>query len=139
VRVVPDGEALAALVDPRFDFRREVLLAGGLPPRRPGIDSPGESRFVSYLPDRLQLQVSARRDALVVLLDSYDPGWRASVDGRPAPVLRVNVAFRAVPVPAGDHRVEMRYRPPALLLGVAVSALVAAIAAAAAVRRDPTR
>jgi hypothetical protein len=138
VRVVPDGEALAALTEPGFDFRREVLLAGGLPPRLPGADSPGESRFVSYRPDRVRLQVSARRDALVVLLDSYDPGWRASVDGRPARLLRANVAFRAVPVPAGDHRVEMRYRPPALLLGIAVSALAAAIAVAGAVGRDPT-
>ncbi len=125
VRVVPDGDALAALVDPRFDFRREVLLAEGPPPRRPGSDSAGESRVVSYLPDRVQLEVSARRAAVVVLLDSYDPGWRAWVDGQPARLLRVNVAFRAVAVPAGDHRVEMRYRPPALFLGLALSALTA--------------
>ena len=125
VRVVPDSDALAALVDPRFDFRREVLLAEGLPPRRPGADPAGESRVVSYLPDRVQLEVSARRAGVVVLLDSYDPGWRAWVDGQPARILRVNVAFRAVPVPAGEHRVEMRYRPPALFLGIALSALTA--------------
>ena len=85
VRVVPDDQALAALVDPRFDFRREVLLTEGLPPRRPGGDSAGESRVVSYLPDRVEMDVTARRAAVVVLLDSFDPGWRAWVDGEPAP------------------------------------------------------
>ncbi len=84
------------------------------------------------MPDRVQLEVRARRAAVVVLLDSYDPGWRAWVDGQPARILRANVAFRAVPVPAGEHRVEMRYRPPALILGIALSVLTAAIALASA-------
>lgn len=132
IRIVPDDDARAALVDPRFDFRREVLLAEGLPARAAQADSAGESRVVSYLPDRVQLEVSARRAAVVVLLDSFDPGWRAWVDGEPARILRVNVAFRAVPVPAGEHRVEMRYRPRALSLGLAVSALTAMITLAAA-------
>jgi len=141
VRVVPEGEALAMLVDPRFDFRREVLLAEGLPPRAAQAGSPGESRVVSYLPDRVEVEVAARRAAVVVLLDSFDPGWRAWVDGRPVRILRVNVAFRAVPVPAGAHRVEMRYRPRALFLGIALSALttVMALAATAFIARGTLR
>lgn len=133
IHVLPDDQALAALVDPRFDFRREVLLTEGLPPRPPGRDSAGESRVVSYLPDHVEMEVTARRAAVVVLLDSFDPGWRAWVDGEPARILRANVAFRAVPVPPGKHRVEMRYRPRGLSLGIAVSALTAVIALAAAV------
>jgi hypothetical protein len=132
VRLLPEGNALAALVDPRFDFRHEVLLAEGLPPRPPGVGSAGESRVLSYLPDRVQLEVRARRAAVVVLLDSYDPGWRAWLDGQPARILRVNAAFRAVAVPAGEHLVEMRYRPRALVFGVAVSALAAVMALAVA-------
>jgi hypothetical protein len=128
VRIVPDTHALATLVDPSFDFRREILLTEGLPARKAPADSAGESRVVSYRPDRVQLDVSARRAALVVLLDSFDPGWKAWVDGEPARILRANVAFRAVPVPAGVHRVEMRYRPRALFLGMAISALTAALA-----------
>jgi hypothetical protein len=131
IRIVPDADALAALVDPSFDFRRGVLLREGLPARTAEADSAGESRVVSYLPDRVQLEVSSRRPAVVVLLDSFDPGWKAWVDGEPARILRANVAFRAVPVPAGVHRVEMRYRPRALSLGIAVSLLAAAIALAA--------
>jgi hypothetical protein len=131
IRIVPDGDALAALVDPGFDFRREVLLAGGISPRPAQADSAGESRVVSYLPDRVQLAVSARRAAVVVLLDSFDPGWKAWVDGEPARILRANVAFRAVRVSAGVHEVEMRYRPRALSVGIAISALTASMALAA--------
>jgi uncharacterized membrane protein YfhO len=56
-------------------------------------------------------------------------------------ILRVNVAFRAVPVPAGAHRVEMRYRPRALFLGIALSALttVMALAATAFIARGTLR
>ncbi len=144
VRVVADDQALATLLDPRFDFRREVLVTEGLPPRRPEGESPGESRVVSFLPDRVEIEVTAHRAAVVVLLDSFDPGWRAWIDGEPARILRANVAFRAIPVPPGRHRVEMRYRPRGLFLGIAVSALTAVIALAAAAvlargrRRSPT-
>jgi Bacterial membrane protein YfhO len=131
VRVVPDAAALATLVDPHFDFRREILLAEGLPPHAAEAGSAGEARVVSYLPDRVQIDVSARRAAVVILLDSFDPGWQAWVDGRPAHVLRANLAFRAVPVPAGEHRVELRYRPRAIVLGFAISLLTAVITIAA--------
>jgi uncharacterized membrane protein YfhO len=65
----------------------------------------------------------------VVLADTFTPDWTATVDGRSAPVWRANVAFRAVPVPAGRHEVVMRYRPPSALWGMALTA--AGIAAAA--------
>jgi hypothetical protein len=127
VRVASEGDSLAALMDPRFDFRREVLLSEGLPARVPDEGSPGESRLLAYLPDRVEMQVSARRAAVVVLVDSFDPGWRAWVDGEPARVLRANVAFRAVAVAPGQHRVEMRYRPRGVLVGFGLSAMTALV------------
>lgn len=47
----------------------------------------------------------------LVLSDRFVPGWRASLDGAPVPILRADLAFRAVEVPAGRHLVEMTYRP----------------------------
>jgi len=49
------------------------------------------------------------------------------VDGQPADLLRANVAFRAIAVPAGRHHIEMRYRPVTLpwslvITGVALAA-----------------
>jgi uncharacterized membrane protein YfhO len=59
---------------------------------------------------------------VVVLVDTYDPGWRVTVDGRPAPLLRTNVAFRGVGVPAGKHVIEQVYRPWTVLYGLGASA-----------------
>jgi uncharacterized membrane protein YfhO len=70
-----------------------------------------------------------------VVADTYDPGWKATVDGRDAPLLRANLAFRAVPVDAGRHTVEMRYRPAAVVIGLAISGLTAMVAGAALVAR----
>ena len=71
--------------------------------------------------------VLARR-AVVVLSTSYDPGWHATVDGRPAPVEMIAPAVVGVVVPAGRHRVAFRYigfpdYPP--LWGVAGGGLLA--------------
>ena len=50
------------------------------------------------------------------------PGWTATVDGRPAPVLRGNYAQRVIPLPEpGRHDIVMEYHPPGLILGCLIS------------------
>ncbi len=61
-----------------------------------------------------------------MLSEGYDPGWRAEVDGEPAPVLVADHVLRAVPLPAGKHAVELRYVPPGLRLGLAITGITAA-------------
>ena len=57
------------------------------------------------------LSVATDRPGLLVLHDLYYPGWEATVDGKATPVLRANLLFRGVEVPAGEHRVEFTFRP----------------------------
>jgi uncharacterized membrane protein YfhO len=57
-----------------------------------------------------------------VVTEANAPGWQAEVDGRPTPVHTANMLFRAVLIPEGDHTVVLRYRPPAVIWGLAVSA-----------------
>jgi uncharacterized membrane protein YfhO len=59
----------------------------------------------------VELEAEMEGAGHVLMLDAWDPGWRASVDGEPVPMLRADVAFRAVQVPAGRHRVSLVYRP----------------------------
>jgi len=77
-----------------------------------------------------------------VLNDTFAPGWRADVDGEPAPVFRANALVRAVPVDAGRHRVEFAYAPGSVRAGAAVS-FVALLATGVLVfhprRRDTVR
>ena len=78
-------------------------------------------------PDRVRLDVEAERAGYVVLADAFDPGWRATLDGAAVPLLRANVAFRAVAVPPGRHVVEIVYRPRAVTLGLALTLLTLAL------------
>jgi hypothetical protein len=130
---VSDGDAAAALfADESFDPFGEVILASGAPaPASPA----GLVRRARLECDAAAVEVEAERPGHLVLVDAYDPGWRATVDGRSAEVHRANVAFRAVPVPAGRHVVEMRYRPVGLPGGAIVS-LIGLATALLMVRRE---
>jgi uncharacterized membrane protein YfhO len=81
--------------------------------------APGAARTVtisSYEPDRVVVDVGAGAPGLLVLTDTYMPGWEATVGGRPAQVLPTDVAFRGVPIGGAATRVVFRYRPPGLTL-----------------------
>ena len=122
--------AFDALLAPGFDPRRAVVLEEG---DEAPAGEPGRVLALDLGFDRVRIEVEASSPAHVVLLEAWDPGWRATVDGVATPVRRANLAFRAVPVPPGRHVVEMRYRPPELAIGVALSCagvLVAGLAAA---------
>jgi hypothetical protein len=88
--------------------------------------------FVLDSPDALALAVRADHPGLLVLTDSYYPGWRARVDGRPSEIQRVRDAFRGVRVPAGEHLVELRYEPASFRVGLFLSLLAAALLAGSA-------
>jgi hypothetical protein len=122
--------AFAALLDPGFDPTREVILSPGPSAAAPPSFS-GSSWIAEERPDRLRIEAELTGPGYVVLVDSYDPGWEARVDGRKSPVVRANVAFRAVRVAAGYHVIEYAYRPRAALLGLSLSglALIATLAA----------
>ncbi len=119
-RVADGSEALRVVLDPGFDPTREVLLSAGAP-APVASDFSGRVVIAELKPDRVRLEVDLSHAGYVVLVDAWDPGWIARVDGREAPVLRANVAFRAVAVPAGRHVIEQAYRPRPVFLGLAVS------------------
>jgi hypothetical protein len=72
--------------------------------------------------NRVVLSLDAPRAGFVYAAESFFPGWRATVNGRDAAIEHANYAFRAVMVPPGQVRLELRYVPPRLWVGIAVSA-----------------
>ena len=71
--------------------------------------------------DRAVFRATSPDGGYFVHVASYFPGWRAWVDGQPAPLVQANGLFRAVPVPPGEHLIEERYEPPAVALGLQMS------------------
>ena len=117
-RAFDDPEAvLAALRQPGFDPRAEVLLVGGRPLDNPAPPPARPATITRQEPDLLEISATADADAYLVIADAYYPGWRAEVDGQPAPVERANYAFRAVPLPPGSHTVRLIFDPPLWRLG----------------------
>jgi hypothetical protein len=69
------------------------------------------ARVASYDGDALALDVDAPAAGFVSFIDNWDAGWRASVDGQPAPIELLFGTFKSVRVQAGAHRVAFEYRP----------------------------
>jgi hypothetical protein len=133
-RVGDEESGLALLAAPDFDPAREVLLPyRSQPDREEGFS--GWGRIVSAGADQVRLEAELTGPGYLVLLDGYDAGWRASVDGVSTPILRANVAFRALALGAGRHVVEMVYRPWPVMAGLAISGFSLALLAAGVVRR----
>jgi hypothetical protein len=82
----------------------------------------GKARIVDELPERVVIETQATTPAYLVLADTFDPGWTATVDGQPVPIRPAYVAFRAVFLPEGSHEVIFRYRPAGFILGMGLTA-----------------
>lgn len=88
-----------------------------------GAAAQGDVEVVSFAASSVRLISRAEAPSLLIAADAFYPGWEARVDGRPAPIFAANVAFRAIPVPAGEHGVEMRFVPRVLYYSAFFSAL----------------
>jgi hypothetical protein len=111
------GEALDAVAELGFDPRREaVLLAPRVP--LPACPSHGSSvQVVERSANACRVMVRSSCGGYVVFSESFDPGWRTTVDGVSAEQVPANVAFAAVRVPSGEHLVQWRYVPAGVVPG----------------------
>jgi hypothetical protein len=95
---------------PDVDPRRTVLLEQAPPGFTPGA-ADGSARILSYRNTEIAISVDAPGGGILVLNDVWHPWWRATIDGKPADILKANVLFRAVVVPPGRHEVRFSFHP----------------------------
>ena len=126
-----------------FDPRRTVLLEvtpDELPALPGGELSPqSTTRMLSYEPNHLLIETDAPTATVLVLSEIIYPGWEATVDGHQ---VRINVAdflLRAVALPAGKHRIELRYTASAARNGAIISAFTLLLLGALFVYERRTR
>jgi len=130
-RHVAPGAAVDLIAAGAVDPSAELLVEDeGADEVAPGFA--GAVRVLASRADALTAETDANQPGWLTVTGAFAPGWRARIDGTPAPVVRANGVFRAVRVPAGRHLVDVRYRPPAVVAGAGLSLASAAVAAALA-------
>ena len=150
VLVASEEEAARILADPDFDPRRVAVVesagAAALSNRSEALRgytlagwkvkadgrsrrNPGTARIVRDDPDRVELdvEVAPGRAGWLVLMDLDWPGWRATVNGRPAVIVRANLVGRGLRLAAGSHRVVFTYEAASFRLGCLVALLAACL------------
>lgn len=102
---------------------RTLQAGGGVNAANASVGSSGEVEIVHRDPNSVTLRARLARPAYVVLLDRYDDGWLADVDGHASQVFRANQIFRAVYAAAGSHEIRFYYRQRGLRSGIVISIL----------------
>lgn len=127
VTAVKEQKAAKGWMKTRGEARlREAIVYGDAPPAGLSCDAPaptGEIEFVKRLPNELVLKVKTDRRAMLIVNDGWDPGWKASIDGRSTKIWQADGFVRGIVVGAGEHEICMVYRPDTVLAGLACLAL----------------
>jgi hypothetical protein len=107
---------------PEFHARTQTFVTGDAP-KLGGCEDPGSARVEQYSSSSIRIVADARCKSMVVLTDTFYPGWKATVDGRDAGIYDAYAVFRGVVIEPGSHIVEFRYRPSSVILGASLTGL----------------
>lgn len=114
------AKVLSRLSSPEFDPLKEVILERPLPVAA-NRNFRSRAEITRYTNHHLAIQASLDSMGVLVLADSFYPGWEVSVDGEKKEILRANLFFRGVALSPGEHLVEFRYRPRSFRIGLIIS------------------
>jgi hypothetical protein len=126
IRYVADARAEMQALD-NFDpgatavVQESYKTAIGAEPRW---DSGAVIRLVKYDNDMLQYESNAAASQFAVFSEVfYDRGWKAFIDDKEAPIVKVNYVLRGLAVPAGSHKIEFRFEPRSYILGSRITTI----------------
>jgi hypothetical protein len=125
--VSDDGKAKEIITGRKIDLDRVLVLKARKAGRVAYGDVKGSARAVSLQASRVAIDTETETDGFLYVADTYYPGWRAYIDGRRTKIHRADIAFRAVFVPKGHHRVVFRYVPLSFYSGLLITVMGAAL------------
>ncbi len=125
-------QALSLLTSADFDPRKEVILFSEEVLQADAFISQYRNTNAEYASEvhikkeeqklnSVKYLIETPTSGYLVLSEPFYPGWEMTVDGEPAPQLRANLAFTAIPLPAGEHIVTRKYVPKLFYYGAWVS------------------
>lgn len=106
-----------------------VIVEDPLRPLAEGSNARGTVAITRDDPETMVVAVTAETPGYLVVADTFDPGWSATVDGKPATIVPAYVAFRALYLGQGKHEVVFRYEPAGFRTGLALTILGCCLAA----------
>ena len=120
-QVADDATTLAAMQSDSFNPRAIAYLAE----LSPIVPVPNAALIVPTFEHRdaehESISIQTPTDGLLIISEPYYPGWQATVDGVSTPILRANLALRAIPIRAGTHRIELIFDPWSVKIGIALT------------------
>src|SRR2546430_4504994 len=94
-----------------------------------------KAEVVRYEPNRIDLRTECVASSVLVLSENHYSGWRAFVDGKLVPALRVNYNLRGLALSPGEHSISFVYRPKSVLFGLMISLFTATVLLAWSLQR----
>ncbi|MFA5070618.1 MAG: YfhO family protein [Patescibacteria group bacterium] len=122
VKKQPTQEAAAKILNEEIiDLKTYGLVTGEFAWENKKAATGNKIDIIAEKPEKIELAVSSNQPSILVVKDSDYPGWQASLDGQTVKIERINVYMRAIKMPAGNHKITMKYQPVSLRIGAAVS------------------
>ena len=122
-------EILKLIVSKDFDPLKQIYLEEELPALQKSSDSfmqipsKEEVKILEYSLNQVSMEVATASPQWLFLSDTYYPGWKALIDGKPTKIYKANFAFRAIQVLPGKHKVQWKYDPILFRIGLSITVL----------------
>jgi len=127
VAVDNEQEALDAAVKGSVDPSTAAIIENLPKDWRPDAVDGGSVKVLEYDDNRVVLEAHTGGRAMLVTSEALYPGWTATVNGKPASIVPANVAFRGIPLNAGENQIVMQYKPENLFISAMISLLASAV------------
>jgi uncharacterized membrane protein YfhO len=99
-------------------IQKEIIAQRNIASKEPFA---GSINSVDYSANRVLLRTRANKSGFLILSDTYYPGWKAFVNGKEVPVVKVDHIIRGVFLKEGEHEVKFVFRPTTLIIGACIS------------------
>ena len=124
-RVKTPEELRAAISDPAFDPWKTVLLMDSEVPQLGSCEAAtpqsNEVKVTRHHSNRITIRAEMRCRGMVIVADTFYPGWVATVDGKEVPIVEAYGAIRGIVVEAGGHNIEMKFKPKSVFVGAGLT------------------
>jgi hypothetical protein len=121
VSIASPGEGRVFMNEHWKDLRSRALIMGDRPKLQSCSGDFENVSIVEYAAESVSLHANLNCDGMVILSDTYYPGWIATVNRRPVKIYEVDLALRGVLVPQGSHEIKFGYRPRSVFLGAGLT------------------